>query len=198
MPCSFHRAMIYLALYLYHSYRWSLFLYIVILAQYICAAWDFLLITSGNGVMTKIDGAATKPRASCELHTWLCCSARAGIMISSCNPLWDYINVLSWHNLFTLCEILYWCQFGDGVMIKDLWCRSETESSLWMRTRDCATRRMLVSRYLVMIHYGTTLIYYLSWTFPLKRFFCCLLKQSNNICHHYWIKRVYNSDVFFK
>jgi hypothetical protein len=30
--------MIYLALYLYHSYRWSLFLYIVILAQYICAA----------------------------------------------------------------------------------------------------------------------------------------------------------------
>jgi hypothetical protein len=43
-----------------------------------------------------------------NVHTWLCCSARAGIMVSSCNPLWDYINVLSWHNLFTLCEILYW------------------------------------------------------------------------------------------
>jgi len=52
----------------------------------------------------------------------------------------------------------YWCQFGSGVTIKDLWCRSETESLLWMRTQDCATRRMLVSRSLVMIHYGTTLM----------------------------------------
>jgi hypothetical protein len=49
-----------------YSYRWSLFLYIVILAQYICVAWDFLLITLGNDVMTKTDGAATRPRASCE------------------------------------------------------------------------------------------------------------------------------------
>jgi hypothetical protein len=34
-----------------------------------------------------------------NVHTWLCCLARAGITISSCNPLWDYINVSSWHNL---------------------------------------------------------------------------------------------------
>jgi hypothetical protein len=94
-------------------------------------------------------------------HIWLCCSTRAGITVSSCNPLWDYVNTLSWHNLFSLCEILYWCQFGNGAMNKDLWCRSETESLLWMRTHDCATRRMLVSRSLVMIHYGTTLICYL-------------------------------------
>jgi hypothetical protein len=39
-------------------------------------------------------------------HTWLCYSARAGITVSSCNPLWDYVNVLSWHNLFLLCEIV--------------------------------------------------------------------------------------------
>jgi hypothetical protein len=40
--------------------------YIVILAQPIGVARDFLLVTSGNGVMTKTDGAATKSRASCE------------------------------------------------------------------------------------------------------------------------------------
>jgi hypothetical protein len=39
-------------------------------------------------------------------HTWLCCSARAGITVSSCNPLWDYVNALSWHNLFLLREIV--------------------------------------------------------------------------------------------
>jgi hypothetical protein len=78
-------------------------------------------------------------------HTWLCYSARAGITVSSCNPLWDYVNALSWHNLFLLREIHYWCQFGSGVMIKDLWCRSETESPLWMYTQGYAAWRMLVS-----------------------------------------------------
>jgi hypothetical protein len=52
-----------------------------------------------------------------NVHTWLRYLARAGITVSSHNPLWDYINVLSWHNLFLLREILYWCQFGNGVMI---------------------------------------------------------------------------------
>jgi hypothetical protein len=55
---------------------------------------------------------------------------------------------------------------------------------------------MLVSRSLVMIHCGTTLMCDLLWTPPLKQFLYCLLKQSNNICHHCWIKRVYNSDLF--
>jgi hypothetical protein len=41
-------------------------LYIVTLAQSICLARDVLLVTFGNGVMTKIDGAATKPMGSCE------------------------------------------------------------------------------------------------------------------------------------
>jgi hypothetical protein len=104
---------------------------------------------------------------SVNVHTWLRYSARAGITVSSCNPLWDYINVLSWHNLVLPRDILYWCQFGDGVMINDLWCPVETESPLWMYTQGCATRRRLVSRSLVRIHYGTTLI---SWTFPWNDF----------------------------
>jgi hypothetical protein len=47
-----------------HSYGWSISLYIVTLAQFICVAWDFLLVMSGIGVMTKIDDSP-KPRASC-------------------------------------------------------------------------------------------------------------------------------------
>ncbi len=46
------------------------------------------------------------------------------------NPLRDYVNTLSWHNLCLLRKIRYWCQFSSGVTIKDLWCRSETESPL--------------------------------------------------------------------
>jgi hypothetical protein len=38
MPCSFHRAMIYLDLYCNHPYRWSISWYIVTLAQFICVA----------------------------------------------------------------------------------------------------------------------------------------------------------------
>jgi hypothetical protein len=72
-------------------------------------------------------------------HTWLCCSARVGITVSSCSPLWDYVNALSWHNLFLLRKIRYWCQFGNGVTINDLWCRSETESSC-----ECAHRTVLL------------------------------------------------------
>jgi hypothetical protein len=112
-------------------------------------------------------------------HTWLCCSARAGITVSSCNPLWDYINALSWPNLFLLREIHYWCQFGDGVMIKDLWCRSETESPLWMYTQGYAAWRMLVSRSLVMIHCGTILMCYLPSIFSWNNFnvVCEVIKQ---------------------
>jgi hypothetical protein len=42
-----------------------------------------------------------------NVHTWLRYLARAGITVSSCNPLWDYVNMLSWHNLFLLREIHY-------------------------------------------------------------------------------------------
>jgi len=48
------------------------------------------------------------------------------------------------------------CQFSNGVMINILWCRDKTESLLWARTQGCATRHVLVSRFLVTIHCRTT------------------------------------------
>jgi hypothetical protein len=170
MSCLFHRAMIYWLSTCNHFYKWSLFLYIVILAQSICVVWDFLLVMSGNDVMTKSGGAMTKPRAFCVCAHMVVLLGTRWYHGSSCHPLWDYINELSWHNLVLPREILYWCRFGDGVMIKDLWWCSETESPLWMYTQGCATRRMLVSRSLVMIHCGTTLMCDFPWTPPLKQF----------------------------
>jgi hypothetical protein len=34
-----------------------------------------------------------------NVHTWLCYSACAGITVSSCNPLLDYIDMPSLHTL---------------------------------------------------------------------------------------------------
>jgi hypothetical protein len=51
--------------------------YIVILAQSICVARDFLLVMSDNGVMTKTNGATTKPRASCGRSTHGCATWNA-------------------------------------------------------------------------------------------------------------------------
>jgi hypothetical protein len=48
-----------------HLYWWSISMYIVTLAQSISVTRDFLLVTSGNGVMTKTDGTVMKLRASC-------------------------------------------------------------------------------------------------------------------------------------
>jgi hypothetical protein len=130
------------------------------------------------------------------INTRLCCSVHASITVSSHNPLWDYINMLSLHKLFLPREIRYWCQFCNGVMVKDLWYRGETESLLWMCTHDFATWRVLVQKSLVMIHYGTTLMCDLPWTPPLKRFRCCLSKWSSNFYHLHWIKRAYNFHVW--
>ena len=52
-------------------------MYIVILAQPIGVARDFLLVTSGNGVVTNTDGAVTKPRASCGRSTHGCAARHA-------------------------------------------------------------------------------------------------------------------------
>jgi hypothetical protein len=64
-------------------------------------------------------------------------------------------------------------------MGNDLWCRSETESPLWMYTQGYVAWCMLVSRSLVMIHYGITLMCYLPSTFPWNNFFvvCQVIKQ---------------------
>jgi hypothetical protein len=114
-----------------------------------------------------------------NVHTWMRYLARPGITVSIHNPLWDYIDMLSLHKLFLPREILYWCQFCNYVMIKALWCRSETESPLWMYMQGYAAWRMRVSRSLVMIHYRTTLICYLPWTFPWDNFYvvCQVIRQ---------------------
>ena len=69
--------------------------------------------------------------------------------------------------------------FGNGVMVNDLWCHSETESPLWIYTQGYAAWRMLVSRSQVMIHCGTTLMCDLLWTPSLKQFLvvCEEIKQ---------------------
>jgi hypothetical protein len=53
---------------------------------------------------------------------------------------------------------------GNGVMTNDRWCRDEIESLLWC-THGRAARHALVSRLIVVIHYGTTPRSYLLWTF---------------------------------
>jgi hypothetical protein len=131
-----------------------------------------------------------------DAHTWLRYLASVGITVNSHNPLLDYIDMLSLHKLFLPHKIHYRCQFCNGVMVKNLWYRGETESLLWMCTQDFAAWRTPVSRSLVMIHYGITLMCYLPLTFPLKQFLCCLWKRSNNISHFRWIKRAYHFHVW--
>jgi hypothetical protein len=35
------------------------------------------------------------------VHTWLSCSARAGIAVNSCDPLWNYTDVLSFMDILS-------------------------------------------------------------------------------------------------
>jgi hypothetical protein len=116
---------------------------------------------------------------SVDAHTWLCYLAPAGITVNSHNPLLDYIDMLSLRKLFLPREIHYWCQFCNGVMDKNLWYHDKTESLLWMCTQDFAAWCMPVSRSLVMIHYGITLMCYLPLTFPWDNFYvvCEEIKQ---------------------
>jgi hypothetical protein len=65
-----------------------------------------------------------------DAHTWLRYLASVGITVNSHNPLLDYIDMLSLRKLFLPREIHYRCQFCNGVMVKNLWYRGETESLL--------------------------------------------------------------------
>jgi hypothetical protein len=64
--------------------------------------------------------------------------------------------------------------FGNDIMTNDWWCRDETESLLWC-THGWAARHALVSRLMVVIHYETTRMCYLLWTFSLSD--RCILSQ---------------------
>jgi hypothetical protein len=78
-----------------HSYRWSHFCILSSLPSLIVLCeisyWLYLVMA----LWLKLTMPRQNRGPSVCAHTRLCCSARAGIMVSSCNPLWDYINVLS-------------------------------------------------------------------------------------------------------
>ena len=61
---------------------------------YLCHV-DLSLVASGNGVMTKRLMVPRRNREPTMVHTWLSCSARAGIAVNSRDPLRDYTDVLS-------------------------------------------------------------------------------------------------------
>jgi hypothetical protein len=68
---------------------------------YLCYV-EFSLVASGNGVMTKRLMVLRRNREPLVgAHTRLSCSARAGIMVNSCDPLRDYTDVLSFVNILS-------------------------------------------------------------------------------------------------
>jgi hypothetical protein len=93
-------------------------LYIITLAQSICVVRDFLLVMSGNGVMTKTGGAVTKPRASCGRSTYGCAArhalvSRLVVVIHYETMSMRYLSTI----FFLLREIHYWCR---SVMVSRL------------------------------------------------------------------------------
>jgi hypothetical protein len=61
---------------------------------YLCYV-DFLLVVFSNDVATKRPMVLRRNREPTMVHTWLSCSARAGIVVNSRGPLRDYTDVLS-------------------------------------------------------------------------------------------------------
>ncbi len=61
---------------------------------YLCYV-NFSLVVFGNGIMTKRLMVPRRNREPTMVHTWLSCSARAGIVVNSRDPLRDYTDVLS-------------------------------------------------------------------------------------------------------
>jgi hypothetical protein len=125
-----------------HSYKWCLFCILLSLLSLFASReipyWLRLVMVLWLKPMVPWRNRG--PPAN--VHTWLCCSAQAGITVCSHNPLWDYIDMLSLHKLFLPREIHYWCQFGDGGMIKDLWYRRKLRAPC-----ECTRKVMLLGAY---------------------------------------------------
>jgi hypothetical protein len=107
-------------------------------------------------------------------HTWLCYSTRAGITVNSCNPLWDYVNALSWHNLFLLREIVIG---ASSVMVS--WLMTYGAAAKLRASCECAHRTVLLvgcwyqglwSWSIMELHWCVIFRILL----PLKQFLCCL------------------------
>jgi hypothetical protein len=67
---------------------------------YLCYV-DLSLVAFGNGIMTKRPMVPRPNREPTMVHTWLSCSARAGITVNSRDPLRDYTDVLSFVDIFS-------------------------------------------------------------------------------------------------
>jgi hypothetical protein len=77
-----------------HSYFLSR---ILIGSIYLCYV-NFLLVAFSNGVMTKRLMVPRRNREPTMVHTWLSCSACAGIAVNSHDPLWNCIDVMCFVN----------------------------------------------------------------------------------------------------
>jgi hypothetical protein len=60
---------------------------------------DFSLVMFSNGIVTKGLMVPRRNREPTMVHTWLSCSARAGIAVNSSDPLRDYTDVPSFVNI---------------------------------------------------------------------------------------------------
>jgi hypothetical protein len=83
--------------------------------------------------------------------------------------------IFSWAPSVCVMWISYWLRLVRVLWLNNWWCRDETESLLWARTHGWAARHMLVSRLIVVIHYGTIPMCYFLCTFSQSD--RCILSQ---------------------
>jgi hypothetical protein len=74
--------------------------HILIGSIYLCHV-DLSLVTFGNGIMANDWWCRDKTESLLWVHTWLSCSAHAGIAVNSHDPLWDYTDVLSFVDILS-------------------------------------------------------------------------------------------------
>jgi hypothetical protein len=67
---------------------------------YLCYV-NFSLVAFGNDVMTNDWWCRDETESLLWVHTWLSCSARAGIAVNSCDPLREYTDVLSFVDILS-------------------------------------------------------------------------------------------------
>jgi hypothetical protein len=135
-------------------------------------------------------------RPPMNVHTWLCCLARASITVSSYNPLLDYINMSSLHTLVLPHGIHYW---WCSVMVSRLMTYGATTK---LRAPSECTRKVMLLGACWYQGLWSWSIRELHWcvifhrSFPWNNLCADWWKRSSNIYHIRWIKRAYHFDVF--
>jgi hypothetical protein len=115
-------------------------LYIFTLTQSICITWDFLLVMSGNAIMIKTEGAATKPRASCgwSTHGW-----------TTWHALVSQLVVIIHYETISICYLCkncsYHMRFIIGVnLVMVSWLRTYGAAAKLRASYECAHRILLL------------------------------------------------------